>query len=61
MSSGDGDDHGPLDSGELWEHDPVDDNSINSHLQSDGSRSFVIDHRILTWVMRRRQTRIIMI
>ena len=26
--SGDGDDHGPLDSGELWEYDPVNDNWI---------------------------------
>tara|TARA_S200000501_G_scaffold245109_1_gene229549 strand:+ start:1772 stop:3664 length:1893 start_codon:yes stop_codon:yes gene_type:complete len=45
--SGDGDDHGPLDSGELWEYDPTLDNwtQLNSH--PGGARwapgSFVID------------------
>ena len=51
--SGDGDDHGPLDSGELWEYEPSTDNwtQLNSH--PGGARwapgSFVIDcHVYLT-------------
>ena len=51
--SGDGDDHGPLDSGELWEYNPILDNwtQLDSHLG--GARwapgSFVIDcHVYLT-------------
>ncbi|MDA9726994.1 hypothetical protein N9U48_00615 [Bacteroidota bacterium] len=45
--SGDGDDHGPLDSGELWEYDPVNDNWIQLTSHPGGARwapgSFVID------------------
>ena len=51
--SGDGDDHGPLDSGELWEYNPISDSwtQLNSH--PGGARwapgSFVIDcHVYLT-------------
>ena len=51
--SGDGDDHGPLDSGELWEYDPILDNWIQLTSHPGGARwapgSFVIDcHVYLT-------------
>jgi len=51
--SGDGDDHGPLDSGELWEYDPIFDNWIQLASHPGGARwapgSFVIDcHVYLT-------------
>ena len=45
--SGDGDDHGPLDTGEFWEYDPLNDNWTQLTSHPGGARwapgSFVID------------------
>tara|TARA_B100000575_G_scaffold294600_1_gene311987 strand:- start:323 stop:2392 length:2070 start_codon:yes stop_codon:yes gene_type:complete len=48
--SGDGDDHGPLDSGELWQYDPVDDSWTQLTSHPGGARwapgSFVVDCKV---------------
>ena len=55
---GDGDDHGPLDSGEIWEYDPDFDNWTQLTSHPGGARwapgSFVIDCDVYLHLVRGR-------